>query len=292
MTREQQSLAFGLAAVALWSTVATAFKLALEHFSPVQLLWVASLISAATFWIAAIATGSTRLMPADRWWAVVLGLINPLAYYVLLFEAYDRLPAQIAQPINYTWAVMMALLAVPLLGQKLSARAWCGIVLAYVGVVILINPFSANVDQLSTVGLALALASTILWAIYWIANTRTRSNPIALMAWSFTAALPPLGALCWWWDGWPALELAALPYALWVGLVEMGITFLLWQQALKRSTQVGRTSQLIFLSPFLSLFLIAAFLGETIAATSVAGLVVIVCGVVLTQARSQLPDAP
>jgi hypothetical protein len=33
-----------------------------------------------------------------------------------LFEAYDRLPAQVAQALNYTWALTLTLLAVPVLG--------------------------------------------------------------------------------------------------------------------------------------------------------------------------------
>ncbi|MDX1467289.1 MAG: EamA family transporter, partial [Halomonas sp.] len=36
---------FGLGAVALWSTVATAFKVALAYMSPLELMWLASLVS-------------------------------------------------------------------------------------------------------------------------------------------------------------------------------------------------------------------------------------------------------
>ena len=60
------------------------------------------------------------------------------AYYLILFAAYDRLPAHIAQPINYTWAITLALLAVPLLGQRLSKRTLTGILISYLGVVLLV----------------------------------------------------------------------------------------------------------------------------------------------------------
>ncbi len=282
MSQERLSTLLGLSAVLLWSTVATAFKLSLEHFSPAQLLWLASLVSAVVFWAAALGTGAWRLLRRDLAWAALLGAINPLTYYLVLFEAYDRLPAQIAQPLNYTWAIVLALLAVPILKQRLTTRALCGIGIAYLGVVVLLSR-DGDTTGISVSGIGLALASTVLWAVYWLLNTRTAAPPIGLMAWSFTFALPPLMLWMWLTDGWPDALASGWPYALWVGLVEMGVTFLLWQQALKRTRSVARISQLIFLSPFLSLLLIGSVLGESVRATTIIGLFIIVAGVVMTQ---------
>jgi drug/metabolite transporter (DMT)-like permease len=67
-----------------------------------------------------------------------------------------------------------------------------------------------------------------------------------------------------------------------VGLVEMGLTFLLWQQALRLTRQTARIGQLIFLSPFLSLLLIGSVLGETVHLTSWLGLGIIVAGLLVT----------
>lgn len=41
MTNQKQAMLYGLATVLLWSTVATAFKLALAELAPVQMLLVA-----------------------------------------------------------------------------------------------------------------------------------------------------------------------------------------------------------------------------------------------------------
>ena len=72
-----------------------------------------------------------------------------------------------------------------------------------------------------------------------------------------------------------------LSVGVWVGLFEMGVTFLLWQQALSRTRQVAKISQLIFLSPFISLFLIHQILGESVHPSAVIALGLIVLGVVL-----------
>ena len=73
---------------------------------------------------------------AWREWAksVGLGLLNPLLYYAVLFKAYDLLPAQVAQPLNYTWALTLGLLSVPLLGQRFRPRLLVAGLVAYAGV--------------------------------------------------------------------------------------------------------------------------------------------------------------
>ncbi len=42
---QRQAMLYGLMAVLLWSTVATAFKLSLQHLTPIQLVLFASLTS-------------------------------------------------------------------------------------------------------------------------------------------------------------------------------------------------------------------------------------------------------
>lgn len=284
MGDERRAIAYALAAVALWSTVATAFELALKDLTPTQLLFIGTVVSTALFWMAMI--GRAELGPNWRTLraASLFGLINPFSYYLVLFEAYDRLPAQIAQPINYTWAIMLAVLAVPVLGQRLSARTLVGILFGYVGVLILLSEGRFDrVPSLDWIGVVLALASTVLWATYWLFNTRVRLEPLPLMAWSFTLATPLIGIVCLIGPGLPDLTGRTLALGIWVGAVEMGVTFLLWQHALRLSSNAGRLGQLIFLSPFVSMIFIANVLGEMIHWTSLVGLGVIVIGLWITR---------
>ena len=284
MTPERRALTYGLVAVALWSTVATGFKLGLEILEPLQLLLLGTIVSTVVFVAVALAGGRLKLARSDLGKAAMFGMINPFIYYVVLFEAYDRLPAQIAQPLNYTWAITLAILAWPILGQRPKARTILGILVSYLGVVVLLTQGDVTaVPDVNWTGVGLALASTLLWASYWLLNTRVSIDPLGLMAWSFLFGLPCVALACWMGPGWPAVTPATITYGLWVGLVEMGVTFLLWQQALRLTTDTGRIGQLIFLSPFVSLWLIATFVGETIHATSVIGLVIIVAGLLTAQ---------
>lgn len=206
MTRQGSATIAALAAVGLWSTVATAFKLGLSVMQPIQLLLVAVLVSASLFVTAATYTHAWQLSRRHIAEAAAFGLVNPLFYYLILFEAYDRLPAQIAQPLNYTWAIALALLAVPILGQELTRRTMAGIALSYTGVLVLLTQGKiVSIPQTDWLGVALALASTLVRAGYWLANARSHTNSLALMALSFAFALPVIALFCALGPGWPSL---------------------------------------------------------------------------------------
>lgn len=282
ITNERQATLLALAAVLCWSTVATAFKLGLEVLTPRQLLLQSTVFSTLVFALANSFRGNWRMDWALAHQAAALGLLNPFLYYQVLFTAYDRLPAQLAQAVNYTWAIVLAVMAVPLLGQRLGLRSLGGIVVSYAGVLIIVTGVEAHAElDWHWQGLLLALGSTVVWAFYWLLNARLRAEPLPLMTWSFLFATPLVALVCMLSDGLPAWSRATLPYGLWVGVVEMGVTFLLWSAALRRTAHAARIGQLIFLAPFLSLLLIERVLGEPVPATSWLGLAVIVAGLLL-----------
>ncbi|ASP39948.1 EamA family transporter [Bacterioplanes sanyensis] len=288
MHSERRALMLALAAVLLWSTVATAFKLALAELSPRWLLAVASLASLAflsgyLLYTSQLKTALQNLRETP-WFYLRQGLINPLLYYLILFQAYDLLPAQQAQSINYTWALTMSLLAVPLLGQALYARDMVALTLAYLGVVVIAtkgDPLALQFD--SPLGVALALLSTLLWALYWIWNTAGKHAPHVSLWCGFALATPLIWLVAWFWDGWPGATLLsqAGAAAVYVGLFEMGVTFLLWQTAMSSTQRTAAISSLIFLSPFLSLIFISQILGEPIHPATFIGLVLIISGLVI-----------
>ena len=295
-SNDQRAVLFGLGAVLLWSTVATAFKLSLEYLSPVQLLAWASMVSLLTLGVLLVATGRLhevlRGSRRDYLCSLVLGLINPLCYYLVLFEAYDRLPAQEAQPLNYTWAFTLALLAVPLLGHRLTRADLLGGLVAYAGVwTIATRGEVFALEFANPAGVALALGSTVLWALYWIYSTRDRRDPLVALFCNFALGLPFVLLVCALTDGLAIPDWRGLAGAAWVGVFEMGLAFALWLSALRLTSSDSRIGNLIFLSPFLSLFFIRAFVGETILPSTWLGLALIVAGLGAQQwLRPQAPQ--
>ena len=165
---QRRALAFGCAAVGLWSTVATAFKIALTYLSPLHLLFLAALVSTLIFLLLLTWQGrlhETWQLGRRRWRFYLLqGTLNPFIYYLVLFAAYAQLPAQQAQAINYTWAITMALLAVPFLKQKLSARELGAMIVAYAGVVLIATGGTWDFAATNWLGIGLALLSSVFWA--------------------------------------------------------------------------------------------------------------------------------
>ncbi|WP_244441606.1 DMT family transporter [Pseudidiomarina atlantica] len=283
---QRRALGFGLAAVGLWSTVATAFKIALGFLTPLHLLFLAALTSTLIFFLLLAWQGritETWRLGYSRWRFYLLqGTLNPFVYYWVLFAAYDQLPAQQAQAINYTWAITMALLAVPILKQKLSGRELGAMVVAYGGVVLIATGGQWDFAATNWFGIGLALLSTVLWAGYWLINTRNTDAPIPAMFWCFAfgtlllAAAVAIDPRPLPWHEWRALAAAA-----YVGIFEMGLTFLLWLTAMRTAERTSQLSMLIFLSPFISLILIYFILGEAIQVTTLIGLSLICFGLYL-----------
>jgi len=288
MDDQKKAYLFGLSAVLLWSTVASAFKLSLRFLDPAQLVLYASLTSLIALIAVLGVQGKFGLLFScslrEYARSAALGFLNPFLYYAILFKAYDLLPAQEAQPLNYTWAIALALLSIPLLRQKLTWIDAAATVVSYSGVVVISTRGDLwGLHFSSPLGVGLALGSTVIWALYWIFNTRDQRDPVAGLVLNFAFGLPfVLGFVLLFSDPIVA-DARGLLGALYVGLFEMGLTFVLWLSALKLSASAARIGNLIFLSPFLSLVFIHLLVGETIRMSTFVGLVFIMGGLCIQQ---------
>lgn len=282
---DKKAIFMGLCAVALWSTVATAFKLSLAHVSPLMLVTLASLTSLGFFSTWVVISGSWRSLlranSRDVAVALAIGAFNPALYYYLLFEAYARLPAQEAMALNYTWALTLPLLAAPLLKQALSKRDLVAALTSYGGVLVIATrgaPWSLSMAE--PVGVFLAVGSTIIWALCWIANTRHTLDPIIALFLNFCVAVPVLLGAVVWRGEWQIPSTAGLVGALYVGFFEMGVSFICWLYAMRLTSSTARISTLIFLAPPVSLLLISVVLGEPVQGYTLVGLVFILGGLI------------
>lgn len=284
------AIKLALLTVFLWSTVATAFKLALSTASPAQLVVVASatslfvLLAVYLFQTSYTKSGSAKLtlwqtFKQNPLRYFIAGSINPVLYYLVLFAAYDRLPAQVAQPINYTWAIVLSLLAVPVLKQRFSKGDALGLMFCYLGVFILVTKFDFdNLHNIDISGVMLAILSTILWACYWLINTKISGSPVASLLICFLCATPSLSVLAMFHADQFVWDLQNIVASIYIGLFEMSLAFIFWLKAMRLTHSTASISVLIYLSPFLSLIFIYVFLGERIHIATLAGLMIICFG--------------
>ncbi len=296
MVNQRKAYLYALGTVLIWSTVASAFKVSLRTLSPAHLLLYANLVSVLLLGGILLCRRQLGLaLPKDLpelLRSAGLGFLNPFLYYLILFKAFDLLPAQEAQPLNYTWAITLSILAVPLLRQKLCLREIIAILVSYCGVLVISTRgdlFGMNFSN--PLGVALALGSTIIWSLYWIYNVREARPPLAALFMNFLCALPLTLIYCLLFTDMRIPELTGLLGAVYVGCFEMGISYVLWLQALRYTASTARISSLIFISPFISLVLIHFLVGEEILPSTFYGLILIVAGLALQQVvRSVAPD--
>lgn len=264
-------------AVLLWSTVASAFKLSLRHLTPLQLLFYASLTSLLVFGLLYSREFSLNRRNLR---SAYLGLINPLLYYLVLFSAYDRLPAQEAQALNYTWPLMFVLLSIPLLGKRPEPRTMLGLLVGFGGALVIATKGELTSLTFSDpVGVALGLGSAVIWASYWLLNLRDERPLVEKMFWNFLFGFAYVSGLVLVSGEFQLPPLEGLAGAVYVGLFEMGVTFLLWYRAVEGD--MAFASSIAYLVPFLSLIFISIIVGERIAFSTILGLVLIVVGIVM-----------
>jgi len=273
-------------AVLLWATVASAFKIALRHLDFLQLVFYASAVSMAFFFAVLLVQGRLGVLKTyskgDYLRSMVLGFLNPFLYYVVLFQAYSLLPAQEAQTLNYTWPIMIALLSIPVLKQQIGIKSVFAIVLSFSGVFITATEgdiFRLRFTNLN--GVLLALSSAVIWALFWIYHLKNKRDDVARLCLNFA-----FGFVCTWislmFFSTPIVpDINGLLAAAYVGLFEMGLTFLLWLRALSLSTTTAQVSHFVYVVPFLSLIIIHLIVGERILVSTIIGLLLVVLGILL-----------
>ncbi len=284
--KQQKAYIFALSAVLLWSTVATAFKIALQYVDFMQLLFFASGIATLIMLIIVAIEGKLSLAlsssPKELLQSAIRGFLNPFVYYLILFKAYDILPAQEAMTLNYTWPIMLTLLSIPLLKQKLSKIGLVAVLVSFVGVLLIASGGDlTNLKFTNIYGDLLALSTSIIWALFWIVNIKSNQDEsIKLLHSFFFGFLFTIPVVAIFSDFiMPAkVGFVAVTY---IGFAEMGITFFFWLMALKLSARTDKVSQLIYLSPFISLVFIGIILKEEIQIATIYGLMFILGGILI-----------
>ncbi|MFH0777738.1 MAG: DMT family transporter [Candidatus Eisenbacteria bacterium] len=337
MKGQNKAYLFAILAVACWSTVASAFKLTLREVDYLTLLLYSSLTSTVFLFVVLAAQRKLSLVSASLrpshisagergqlLRSAANGFLNPFLYYVVLFKAYSLLPAQEAQPLNFTWPIMLVILSAPMLGERLRPLSVAALLISFLGVLIV----STHGDLLgfrvtNALGALLAMGSAVVWAFFWLINVRDKRDEmlklflnflfgfcyifVTVLVLRFLAAAPGARAPLTTLIASPVGEAVPSPMAgaipppggtslagllgcVYVGILEMGAAFVLWLKALKLSETTAKVSNLIFLSPFVSLIFIRFVVGEKILPSSIVGLTFIAGGILLQRALRYGPE--
>jgi len=288
MQDKNKAIIYAAIAVLSWSTVATMFKMTLKHFTYFEMLLVASFSALAVFIVAMTIQkkwGELKTLTLSGWgWGMATGLLNPVAYYLVLFKSYALLPAQVAQPINYSWPIVLLVLLAIFARKPIPKAKYIGMFLSLGGVALIsLGTGGISGESLPVSGLLLAFLSAFLWASYWIVNNQNKKMDAILalfLSFLFGSIYLSVAAI---FVGVDLSSTTGFWSAVYVGAFEMGIPFIFFGLAIRKTDNPALVNQMCYLSPFISLFLIHTFLGEQIYVTTYGGLFLIVFGIVFNE---------
>ena len=147
--------------------------------------------------------------------------------------------------------------------------------------VIIMKGSFGDVELSNPKGIFFALISSVFWASFWLINMKDKRESSSKMLINFVFGF--IYIMIYFLAS--GEELVFTPEgaggSLYVGIFEMGLSFVLWLKALQLSSTTARVSNLVYLSPFLSLMFVSIAVGETIYYHTIAGLILIVGGIVL-----------
>ena len=296
MSKQTQAYLYAGSAVLMWSTVATAFKVSLRYLDVAQLVFYATLVSVLVMFMIVLIQGKLHLLRTytrtQYLRSATLGLLNPFIYYLALFKAYDLLPAQEVQPLNYTWPIVVTLMSIPVLKQRIGRLGILSVLVSFLGVFII----STRGDVLGfrfsdPLGSTLALGTAFMWATYWLANLKDDRDEVTKLFLNFVFGLVFVTAFTVTTSDIFAVDLLGIGGAAYAGVFEMGLAFVLWLKGLSLSRTTAQVANLIYLTPFVSLLLINRIVGEEIFTSTIVGLMLIVAVLIISRYGSRVAEA-
>ena len=229
-----------------------------------------------------------RQLPQGIWWSrvLILGALNFSIFWWLLFVAAYRLPGGVAATVGAIQPLIVILLARPLLGSPIRPLAIVAAIAGMGGVALLILTPRAALDP---IGIAAGLGGAVSMAFGTVLTRRWQPpvSPLTFTAWQLTAGgLLLLPAALILEPSLPALTAANLMGFIWLGVIGAALTYILWFRGIAR-LEPSVVAPLGFLSPMTAVILGWSILGQSLGAAQIAGMVVVLGSVWLSQRVQQ-----
>jgi drug/metabolite transporter (DMT)-like permease len=279
-----RALAMGLVFVTMWASAFTSARIIVTEAPPMAALSVRFLISGLIAVAIARALGqSWRLTPAQARATVLFGICQNALYLGLNFVGIQTVEASLATIIASTMPLLVAFAAWIVFGERLSALGLAGLAAGFAGVALIMGTRLQGGADPAGVALCFAGAVALGFATLTVREASSGGNVLMIVGLQMlvgSAALVVPAALFETWQVTPSWRLAAaFTYTLFVpGLAATLVWFML-----VRRIGATRAATFHFLSPFIGVLVAAAVLGEAIVWTDLAGVAIIMAGILAVQ---------
>lgn len=274
----------------IWATTFISTKVLLKEFQPVEILFFRFVIGLVTLLIVypRRLTGTTG---KQEGYFAAAGLCGICLYYLMENIALTYTMASNVGVIISIAPFFTALLSriVDRDGEKLSVNFFIGFVLAMTGIFLI--SFQGARLQLNPLGDWLAVCAAFLWAVYSLLTRKISSfgyktilTTRRIFCYGIVFMIPFL--LLFEFELEPArfLRPISLFNLLFLGLGASALCFVTWNFAVRVLGAV-RTSVYIYLVPVITVLTSSLILGERMTAAAVAGMVLTMAGLFLSEDR-------
>jgi drug/metabolite transporter (DMT)-like permease len=191
--------------------------------------------------------------------ALAVGVLGLFGYHAALFAGLQNAPSVQANLVNYLWPLLIVVLA-PLFikGTKLSSRQVVAALVGFTGAALAILSGSELVSGFA-IGYVFAFVAAIIWATYSLLSKRVAFRTAAVGTFGFVSGLMAIAAHLLF-EPQTQLALSDWPLLVLLGLGPLGLSFYLWDYALKTGNP-QRIGLIAFLTPLISTALLLLVTG-------------------------------
>ena len=144
-------------------------KYLMQNYSVVQVLWARFFfhtLLVAIFMGVRLPYGFTSRRLSMQFWRSVL----MLATTVFFFTGISQTPLATASTIMFLSPIFVTLLAIPFLGEKVGPRRWVGILIGFIGALVVVRPDWGGLEK----GVLFVLCAALTNASYQIVTRKVR----------------------------------------------------------------------------------------------------------------------
>lgn len=262
---------------AIWGSAFMFIKIATPELGPVFLVQLRLALASLVFLPLLIRPKFLKLFMSSFKYILILSLTNTAIPFILFSEASIGSDSNMLAILNSSTALMTMFIAFFWLKEKITIKQIGGLILGFIGIVILVNPKNSSIDAYSAL---ICLAGSFCYAFsgVFIQKYCVSINKLVLIGWSLvigTILLIPFSAFSIP-DSFPSNE--AILSILWLGIVSTGLSFIGYVRLIEKVGAV-KTSTVAYFLPVFGIIWGNIFLDELVSFLIIVGCIMVLAGV-------------
>ena len=289
MNKKLKSYFYLTLCILLWASLPVVSKKILVEINNIQMLFYSTVLSFIVMGGVLLFQKKTEIMKSyilkDYLIMGFLGFLGAYLYYIFLYGALALTTAQEGFILAYTWPILVLVLAFIILKEKITFKKVISILISFFGIIVIVTHGKiVSLAFTSITGDILALLGAFVFALFSILGKKYNFDQTVSAFVYFCSALISVTLTILIFSSIKIPSANILPWLIYNGVFVNGITYVFWFKALEHGdTEI--ISNVLYLTPFLSLIYIFLFLHEQILLSSLFGLIIIATGIIIQSLR-------